>query len=103
MKPTNKTSKYTKPATTEKSIEESRANQIHIFPNYYVVLTNPTTGEVKEIHQYKGNFHSDNPWHVIAIETVMKDFTRLLSRPTLANGTKLYEHEETSTDTEGWE
>ena len=69
-----------------------------IYPNYYVVLKN--ADEEKEIHTSKGAFKGD--FGAVALEIIKKDPSRLMSRPTLSDGTKLFVDDRQPVDTSGW-
>jgi len=67
-------------------------NNVIVFANFYVQLVN---GEkTMNINTVKGAYNPDNKAHAKCLEIIKTNPERLLSRPTLSTGEKLYEVDE---------
>ena len=88
--------------TTVNDIIEEKTNTL-IFANYYVILTNGS--EEKKINTVKGGYNPNNKFHSKALSAIKADPTRLLSRPTLSTGEKIYtqtDEELANGNADGW-
>ena len=74
---------------TQTTLEDVKNNNVLVFANYYVQLVNGD-GETKNINTVKGGYNPSNQAHALCLQIVKNDPSRLLSRPTLSTGEKLY-------------
>ncbi len=79
------------------AIETALHNKIDLVkvePQYYVELFNITTGELGIIVELssEGEFDMQNAYHRKALEIVRHNPSRLLSKPCLETGERLYDH-----------